>query len=298
MAIVAATKGHTRTARRTADSKNSSHESARSPLTQEQIQMLLKYLPLVNFLARGIHRRIPHHISVEDLASAGTVGLIDAVTRFEPEKNPSFSQYAQFRIRGAILDSLRSLDWSPKRLRRRSRELQEAYQNLTARLGRSPDEDEMAAEMKLSLDAYQQLLSELDHLHVGSLHEPRSGDDSDEEEIAFVPANAEESPLLQCLRGELTDRLAKAIESLPEREKMVMTLYYYEEMSMREISLALNVTEGRISQMHARAILRLKVTLKEMAGSESTKKNKAALPRHFVPHLAARPNFAHRSASV
>lgn len=292
-----AANGHTRTARRT-DLTSGSRESARNPLTQEQIQMLLKYLPLVNFLARGIHRRIPHYVSIEDLASAGTVGLIDAVTRFEPEKNPSFSQYAQFRIRGAILDSLRSLDWSPKRLRRKSREVHEANQSLTARLGRSPDEGEVAAEMKLSLDAYQQLLSELDRLHVGSLHETRRGDDSDEEEIAFVPANAEESPLLQCLRGELTDRLTKAIGSLPEREKTVMTLYYYEEMSMREISLALNVTEGRISQMHSRAIHRLKVTLKEMAGTEPTKKDTATQPPPVAPYLAAPPNSARRPAAI
>lgn len=241
-------------------------ESEKSRLTREQAQLLLEHLPLVGVLARRIHSRIPQHVPVDDLASAGTVGLIDAALKFEPEKKVSFSQYAQFRIRGAILDSLRSLDWGPKKLRQQSRQLQDAQQRLTARLHRTPEETEIAGEMGLTLEAYQQLVTELHGLHIGSLHEPRSGDGSEEEEIDFIPARSDENPFHQCVKGEMISRLSKAIQALPDRERTVMTLYYYEEMSMRDISLALKVSEGRISQVHTRAVNRLKEAMRESAG--------------------------------
>jgi RNA polymerase sigma factor FliA len=264
---------HTRelAARKADDAARRSRNPVKSPLTFEQRQILIEYLPLVSFLARRIHCRVPHHLSVEDLASAGTVGLMDAVTKFDAARNTSFSQYAQFRIRGAIFDSLRSLDWGSKQMRRKSRELLEVQQALTARLRRSPDEAEVAAGMGLTLDAYHQLVAELDGLHVASLHETRCSYDSEEEAIDFIPARAEEGPLFQCLRGELTDRMADAIDNLPEREKTLVKLYYYEEMSMREIGIVLNVSEGRVSQMHGRALHLLRAALKDMAGATPAK---------------------------
>jgi RNA polymerase sigma factor FliA len=265
-----------------ADVTKASCGSVKPPLSPEQRQLLLKHLPLVGLLARRIHRRIPHHVSADDLISAGTLGLMDAVMKCEPSRSVSFHQYAQFRIRGAILDSLRSLDWGPKKLRRKSREIQEVKQALAARLRRSPDETELAAGMGLSLNGYHQLLRELDGLHISSLHEAHCGSDSDEEEINFLPARADENPLFQYLRGELTDRVAKAIENLPERERTVMTLYYYEEMSMREIGLALRVSEGRVSQMHLKALDRLRCTLKEMAGVKPVQGAQSAWQSAFV----------------
>jgi RNA polymerase sigma factor for flagellar operon FliA len=232
-------------------------------LNSEQERILLEHLPIVRFLARRIHERLPQHVDIEDLVSAGVVGLMDAFAKFDPAKKVQFRSYAQFRIRGAILDSLRTLDWSPRELRRKGRAVEEAIRVLTARIGRAPGEGEVAAEMSLSLDEYQQLLGDLKGLEIGTLHLERN-EDSGEEELAYVPGRPEEDPLFRCLRGELEDRLADAVSHLPDRERLVMTLYYYEEMTMREIGLALGVVESRVSQVHASAVAHLRAALKDL----------------------------------
>jgi RNA polymerase sigma factor FliA len=233
-------------------------------LTAEQEKVLLEHLPIVRFLARRIHERLPQHVDIEDLVSAGVVGLMDAFAKFDPTKKVQFRSYAQFRIRGAILDSLRTLDWSPRELRRKGRAVEEAIRVLTARMGRPPGEQEIAAEMGVSLDDYQLLLGDLKGLEIGTLHLERN-EDSGEEELAYVPGRPDEDPLFRCLKGELEDRLAEAIAKLPDRERLVMTLYYYEEMTMREIGLALGVVESRVSQVHASAVVHLRAALKDLA---------------------------------
>jgi len=233
-------------------------------LNGEQERVLLEHLPIVRFLARRIHERLPQHVDIEDLVSAGVVGLMDAFSKFDPAKKVQFRSYAQFRIRGAILDSLRTLDWSPRELRRKGRAVEEAIRVLTARMGRPPAEGEVAAEMALGLDEYQQLLGDLKGLEIGTLHMERN-EDSGEEELAYVPGRPEEDPLFRCLRGELEERLTEAISHLPDRERLVMTLYYYEEMTMREIGLALGVVESRVSQVHASAVVHLRAALKDLA---------------------------------
>jgi RNA polymerase sigma factor for flagellar operon FliA len=233
-------------------------------LTGEQEQVLLDHLPIVRFLARRIHERLPQHVDIEDLVSAGVVGLMDAFTKFDPAKKVQFRSYAQFRIRGAILDSLRTLDWSPRELRRKGRAVEEAIRVLTAQLGHAPNEAEVAEEMTLSLDEYQQLLGDLKGLEIGTLNMERN-EDSGEEELAYVPGRPEEDPLFRCLRGELEGRLAEAIQNLPDRERLVMSLYYYEEMTMREIGLAMGVVESRVSQVHASAVVHLRSALKDLA---------------------------------
>jgi RNA polymerase sigma factor for flagellar operon FliA len=235
-----------------------------SALNSEQERILLEHLPIVRFLARRIHERLPQHVDIEDLVSAGVVGLMDAFQKFDPGKKVQFRSYAQFRIRGAILDSLRTLDWSPRELRRKGRAVEEAIRVLTARAGRAPGEAEVAAEMGLVLDDYQQLLGDLKGLEIGTLHMERN-EDSGEEELAYVPGRPEEDPLFRCLRGELEERLSEAIANLPDRERLVMTLYYYEEMTMREIGLALGVVESRVSQVHASAVVHLRSALKDLA---------------------------------
>lgn len=233
-------------------------------LTSEQERVLLEHLPIVRFLARRIHERLPQHVDIEDLVSAGVVGLMDAFAKFDPNKKVQFRSYAQFRIRGAILDSLRTLDWSPRELRRKGRAVEEAIRSLTASLGRPPNENEVAQEMGISLEDYQQLLGDLKGLEIGTLHMERN-EDSGEEELAYVPGRPEEDPLFRCLRGELEERLAEAISQLPDRERLVMSLYYYEEMTMREIGLALGVVESRVSQVHASAVVHLRAALKDLA---------------------------------
>ena len=244
-------------------------------LTGEQERVLLEHLPIVRFLARRIHERLPQHVDMEDLVSAGVVGLMDAFAKFDPEKKVQFRSYAQFRIRGAILDSLRTLDWSPRELRRKGRAVEEAIRVLTARLGRPPGEGEVAGEMELSLDEYQQLLGDLKGLEIGTLHMEHN-EDSGEEELAYVPGRPEDDPLFRCLRGELEERLAEAITNLPDRERLVMTLYYYEEMTMREIGLALGVVESRVSQVHASAVVHLRAALKDLAAQGAFGRSAAA----------------------
>jgi len=238
--------------------------SAGAALSGEQERVLLEHLPIVRFLARRIHERLPQHVDIEDLVSAGVVGLMDAFAKFDPTKKVQFRSYAQFRIRGAILDSLRTLDWSPRELRRKGRAVEEAIRVLTARMGLAPGEGEVASEMGLGLGEYQQLLGDLKGLEIGTLHMERN-EDSGEEELAYVPGRPEEDPLFRCLRGELEDRLGDAIAHLPDRERLVMTLYYYEEMTMREIGLALGVVESRVSQVHASAVVHLRAALRDLS---------------------------------
>jgi len=258
-----------RPARRGAAGNGSPLRAAPMVLTTEQERVLLDHLPVVRFIARRIHERLPQHVEIEDLVSAGVVGLMDAFAKFDAAKKVQFRSYAQFRIRGAILDSLRTLDWSPRELRRKGRAVEEAIRALTARLGRAPGEGEVSAQMGTSLDEYQQLLGDLKGLEIGTLHIERN-ENSGEEELAYVPGRPDDDPLFQCLKSELENRLSGAIARLADRERLVMTLYYYEEMTMREIGLALGVVESRVSQVHAAAVIHLRAALRDLAGERAT----------------------------
>jgi RNA polymerase sigma factor for flagellar operon FliA len=230
----------------------------------ERDRLLLEHLPAVRYLARRIHERLPQHVELDDLISAGVVGLIDAFSKFDHGKKVQFKSYAQFRIRGAILDSLRTLDWSPRELRRKGRAVEEAIRTTTQRLGRAPAEPEIAHEMGLELPEFQTLLGELKGLEIGSLHMERS-EDSGDEELSYVPGPVEDDPLFRCLKGEMKQRLTDAIEELPEKERMVLTLYYYEELTMKEIGLTLGVVESRVSQIHSSAVVRLRAAMRSLA---------------------------------
>ena len=239
-----------------------------SATASERDLLLMEHLPTVRYIARRIHERLPQHVDLDDLISAGVVGLIDAFSKFDHSKKVQFKSYAQFRIRGAILDSLRTLDWSPRELRRKGRAVEEAIRSVTQRVGRAPSEQEIAVEMELSLAEYQQLLGDLKGLEIGSLHMERS-EDSGDEELAYIPGSPEEDPLFRCLKGEMKQRLADAIDELPEKERMVLTLYYYEELTMKEIGLTLGVVESRVSQIHSSAVLRLRTSLANLRSGDS-----------------------------
>jgi RNA polymerase sigma factor for flagellar operon FliA len=238
------------------------------PLITEQERLMIEHLPIVRIIARRIHKRLPRHASFEDLYSAGLLGLVDAFDRFNPSKQNLFRTYAQFRIRGAILDSLRTLDWSPRELRRKGRAIAQATQILTARTGRSPTDLEIAQELHINLAAYQQLLGELHGLEIGTFYSQRS-DDSGEEELAYVPSRPEDDPLFSYLDAEMRERLTKAISDLPERERLVMILYYYEELTMREIGPVLGVVESRVSQIHATAVSHLRARISSCLAHEA-----------------------------
>lgn len=244
----------------------------------EREKMLLEHMPIVRYLARRIHERLPQHVELDDLVSAGVVGLIDAFSKFDHQKKVQFKSYAQFRIRGAILDSLRILDWSPRELRRKGRAVEESIRVLTHRLGRAPAEQEIAREMELELAEYQQLLGDLKGLEIGSLHVERS-EDSGDEELAYIPGSPEDDPLFRCLQSEMRTRLSVAIDKLPEKERLVLTLYHYEGLTMKEIGSLLHVVESRVSQIHSSAVVRLRAAL----GEQARKKTAEPPPRRRTP---------------
>lgn len=187
---------------------------SRHLLTPEQETLMVEHLPIVRFIARRIHERLPQHVPIEDLYSAGVVGLLDAFGKFDPSKQVQFRSYAQFRIRGAILDSLRTLDWSPRELRRKGRAIEQAIQTLTAQFGRAPNDVEIAQKLNIDLAAYQQLLGELKGLEIGTLHSERS-EDSGEEELVYLPNRPEDDPLFRFLHVSCANASRRPSASCP-----------------------------------------------------------------------------------
>ena len=249
--------------------------------SSERERILLEQLPVVRIVARQIQMRLPKHIEIEDLVSAGVLGLMDAVLKFDPAKNVKFRSYANFRIQGAILGSLRTSDWSPRGLRRKGRAVEEAIRVLTQRLGCLPVDDEVAAEMAMGLKEYQQLIRELKGLEIGTLQMERN-EGSSENELDHLPGRKEDDPLAICIKQELADRLSGAIANLPMRERLVATLYYYMEKTMREIGLVLGVAESGVSHIHSSAMAHLRTALKDLP----VRKEAAAAKRPRLP-LAA-----------
>jgi len=236
---------------------------------QEREQILLEQLPQVRYIARRIHERLPQHVPFDDLVHSGVLGLIDALNKFDACKHVQFASYAKHRIRGAILDSLRELDWSPRELRRKARLLEQTHGRLDTELGRAATEQEIADALGMSLAELQVLLTELDGLEITSFGS-ETGDDSREEDPAdLIPSTDEFNPFRQCLDHELKTLLIKALADLPEREKQVLMLYYYEELTMKEVGAVLGVGESRVSQIHSLALTRLRARMQNTRSSVS-----------------------------
>jgi RNA polymerase sigma factor FliA len=233
---------------------------------QERERLLMQQLPQVRYIARRIHDHLPRHVPLDDLVHAGVLGLIDALQKFDAEKHVQFGSYAKFRIRGAILDSLREMDWSPRDLRRKGRRLEEAYNKLRSEMGRNPNEPELAAELGMELRDLQVLLGEIDGLEVGSLRILSPRDGKEEDLCEYLPNEADETPLILCLRSEMKQILANAIEELPQKEQQVLVLYYYHELTMKQVGAVLGVGESRVSQIHSVAVVRLRARLGEITG--------------------------------
>jgi RNA polymerase sigma factor for flagellar operon FliA len=237
----------------------------RSALDAEEREcLLLEHLPQVRYLARRIHDRLPAQVPLEDLIHAGVIGLIDAIDKFNPAKNVQLKSYAKFRIRGAILDSLREMDWSPRRLRREARRIEEAHRDLKLRLGRVAGEPELAAELGMNLEEFQHLLGELRGLDLGSLQEESTDSKSEDDVVSYRPGGADRDPFALCLHGELKSLVGLGLEDLDEKERQVVTLYYLEELTMKEVGAVLGVGESRVSQIHSVALVRLRARLEEI----------------------------------
>lgn len=229
-------------------------------------RLLEEQLPQVRYIARRIHERLPRHVPFEDLVHAGVLGLIDALHKYDQGKHVQFGSYAKFRIRGAILDSLREMDWGPRDLRRKARRIEEAHAKLRAQLGRNPSEPELAQELGMDLRDLQTLLGEIDGLEVGSLRVESPRDGKEEDLCEYLPDDPEDTPLFQCMRSEMKEILARAIAELPEKERQVLALYYFEELTMKEVGAVLGVGESRVSQIHSIAVVRLRARMNELTG--------------------------------
>lgn len=232
--------------------------------------VVVEYSPMVKYVANRIALRLPPHIEVEDLISVGVLGLIDAIEKYDPARGAKFKTYAEFRVRGAILDELRSMDWVPRSIRQKASQIDAVVQKLQAKFGRPPEDEEVAKELGVSLDQFFNTLNETRSMPVLSL-----------DDLNIVKETGGQQSLLDCLAGkvdadpqvqfrlnELKEIIAKTIDTLPEKERLVISLYYYKELTMSEIGVVLNVTESRVSQIHSKTMFRLRTKLKAFAAEE------------------------------
>ena len=238
-------------------------------LSDERDQLILRHLPQVRLIARKIHERLPDSVCIEDLISAGVLGLIQAIDHFDPAQNVKLKTYAEFRIRGAILDSLRESDWAPRLKRRQAREFENAIARAEQRLARVPEEAEIAEELHLTVADYRQKLLEMAALNIGELEFVR--DDSDASLVLkYTASTDEDSPAVRLERAELEHLIATSIDRIPKGEKTVLSLYFYEELTLREIAEIMGIHLSRVSQIKSQAILRLRTSLaKNWPGSRA-----------------------------
>ena len=232
--------------------------------------VIKEYAPMVKYVANRIAMRLPPHVEVDDLISVGVLGLIDAIDKYDSTRGAKFKTYAEFRVRGAILDELRSMDWVPRSVRQKASSMDGVVQKLQNKLGRRPEDEEIAKEMGVSLDELFTTLNETKSMPILSL-----------EDLGIAKESGEQQSLLDCLAGkndadpqthfrlvELKEIIAKAINTLPEKERLMISLYYYEELTMKEIGGVLGITESRVSQIHSKAVFRLRNKLKSIIAEE------------------------------
>ncbi|MFH1491609.1 MAG: FliA/WhiG family RNA polymerase sigma factor [Pseudomonadota bacterium] len=231
---------------------------------KEREHLINKYAPLVKTIAGRLSSRLPSHVCQDDLLSSGIMGLLDAIDKFNPDKGVEFRSYAEFRIRGAMIDELRSMDWVPRSVRKNGKILQEAYLNVEKEKMRPATDEEVAMELGVDIETFHHMLEEVKGISI-----------INEEEISDIfpqnngagpwPMNgggSDTDPLGALKLGEVRTIIAGAIDKLPKNERMVVALYYYEEMTMKEVGTAMGYTESRVSQLHTKAVLRLRSALK------------------------------------
>jgi RNA polymerase sigma factor for flagellar operon FliA len=230
---------------------------------EERNEIVLRELPQVYYIAARIRDRLPKNIDMEDLVQAGVMGLIDACRNYDSAKEAQFSTFAKFRIRGAILDSLRMLDWGSRTLRKKGREITSCIAKLEARLGRQPLEEEIVYEMHIDLNELHSTMTQLDGLFLVAQRSSPSNDSPESYDfIESAPSTNEDNPFDLCLKGEKREQIAAAISEMSEREQMILSLYYKEEMTMKEISQVMHIAVSRVSQIHAAAMVKLRSSLR------------------------------------
>lgn len=228
-------------------------------------RLVMEHVSLVRTLALRLAQRLPPQVEVADLIGVGVVGLIDAAGRFKPELGIPFDAFARRRVQGAMLDSLRELDWAPRSVRRLRRDVDGAIARLRTRLAREPEESEIAAELSLTREAYARALEQLRTLEVGAVR-PLDATTEDGTPLLELCVDRSEGAAAQLERKELRTHLARAIDDLPERERHILALYFEEEMTLAEIGAVIGVGESRVSQLRAQALTRLRVSLQQSLG--------------------------------
>jgi RNA polymerase sigma factor for flagellar operon FliA len=227
-------------------------------------RLILTYAPLVKYVAGRLGSGLPAHVDEGDLTSYGLLGLIGAIERYDPARDVKFETYAIARIKGAIIDELRAMDWVPRSVRSRAREIERAIAELERQLHRAPTDEEIAAKVGISEDELEESLSEISRSSIAALDELWTVQGGGGDAIALIDTIEDTEapdPQSSLSQTEMREAIGEAIARLPEREKLVVTLYYYEELTLREIGEVLGVTESRVSQLHTKAILRLKARL-------------------------------------
>lgn len=230
-------------------------------------KQVLNNLHIVKIIASKLYARIPSGIELEDLVHIGVLGLIDAVERYDPAKGTRFATYASLRIRGAILDELRNLDWASRSLRQKIKEVENAYETMEMKLGRPPDEDEVADSLSMSLPEFHKLLNESRGVGIGVFRLPAQDEANitDEEMLSYYMDEHSTSPALMMEKNEMKEMITGFIKSLPQKEQLVLSMYYLDDLNLKEVGKIMNLTESRISQIRSTAILKLRSRLAEVA---------------------------------
>jgi len=234
----------------------------------EKDKLIVEYSPLIKFIAQKIAVRLPSNIELDDLISSGVIGLMDAIDKYDPTRDNKFKTYAEFRIRGAILDELRAQDWVPRSIRDKAKLLDKTVVHLEAELGRVAQDEEVATALNMSIDEFHDLLNQVRPVSLLSIDESQTFSNVDKKSILNLLESCKlNNPFNQLNLKTIKDQVTQAIEELPERQKLVLSLYYYEDLNLKEIGKVLRVTESRVSQLHAQAVSRLRNKLSQSLGS-------------------------------
>ncbi len=246
-------------------SASEKYEKQQKPAAQNTQQPLEEYLPLVKYIAGRLAIGLPRSVEMDDLINAGVVGLIEAYRNFDAGKGVKFETYASLRIRGSILDELRGMDWVPRSTRARSREIEKTISKLESALGRSPNETELAEGLGVELSDYYHMIDDVSSASLLSLDELTYGDGDDKPVPLVDTVRSPEQPsaLSNLEREEMRDLLADSLGQLTQQERLVVALYYYEELTLKEIGQVLELSESRVSQLHTKAVLSLRVKLRK-----------------------------------
>ncbi len=242
-------------------------EKHREFTLEDKQALILEYTSLIRFIAQRIASKLPPNIDLDDLISSGVIGLMDAIDKYDPSRDNQFKTYAEFRIRGAILDELRAQDWVPRSIREKSKILDRAYQRLEQKHGRKVNAKELAKELNLSVPAFHELLSTVQSVSIVSLDDVRQFPYKDRKNlIGIFEEFKSNNPHFQMNVKDIKKFIQEALQDLAENERMVLALYYYEDMNLKEIGSVLDVTESRVSQIHSQAIQHLKMRVKKAVG--------------------------------